>query len=341
VKSSQAAKEAAYNEAQWTINVYHPYFLLSNRNFEGGVRRQPQHPLFWRGTKPNICLPLPTVFDRRSSGLAPCNKLWEYQLSRVLTDSKQHSENCAFLDHAYFIVMPNFEDPVIRRFGSLPAYRQAMIYKKMPISCPPHFITEEKSSPDDDRAAHTYLTLVSSGLLQERLLLRYLTDEAQSVGEFPWDETLCVYLMANCGSQSTVSRMKVRPANEDLKKAGASVRFDLEKLCILDTTIPSDCEELRSWVNYINDWGIKVYQPALLGEGRKVCGSDYCNGENTSQRKLEMVTFHYTATGAIGFSRQGGEGNDPQDIQPTQDPQPSYSQSAIAVSPCPRCCRIF
>jgi hypothetical protein len=113
VKSSQAAKEAAYNEAQWTINVYNPYFLLSNRNFEGGVRRQPQHPLFWRGTKPNICLLLPTVFDRRSSGLAPCTKIWEYQLSRVLTDRKQHSENCAFLDHAYFIVMPNFEDPVI------------------------------------------------------------------------------------------------------------------------------------------------------------------------------------------------------------------------------------
>ncbi len=40
-----------------------------------------------------------------------------------------------------------------------------------------------KSSPDDDRTAHTYLALVSSGLLQERLLLRYLTDEAQSVGE--------------------------------------------------------------------------------------------------------------------------------------------------------------
>ncbi len=57
-----------------------------------------------------------------------------------------------------------------------------MIYKNMPISCPPHFIAEEKSSPDDDRAAHTYLALVSSGLLQERLLLRYLTDEAQSVG---------------------------------------------------------------------------------------------------------------------------------------------------------------
>ena len=216
-----------------------------------------------------------------------------------------------------------------------------MIYKNMPISCPPHFIAEEKSSPDDDRAAHTYLALVSSGLLQERLLLRYLTDEAQSVGEFFWDETLCVYLMANCGSQSTVSWMKVRPANEDLKKAGASVRFDLENLCILDTTIPSDCEELRNWVNYINDWGIKVYQPVLLAEGRKACGSDYCNGETTNQRKLEMVTFHYTATGAIGFSRQGGEGHDPQDLQPTQDPQPSYAQSTIAVSPCPRCCRIF
>jgi hypothetical protein len=77
VKSLQAAKEAAYNEAQWTINVYHPYFLLSNCTFEGRVRRQPQHPLFWCGTKPNICLPLLTVFDRRSSGLAPCTKIWE------------------------------------------------------------------------------------------------------------------------------------------------------------------------------------------------------------------------------------------------------------------------
>lgn len=84
--------------------------------------------------------------------------------------------------------------------------------------------------------------------------------------------------------------------------------------------------------NYINDWGIKGYQPALPAEGRKACGSDYCNGENTSQRKLEMVTFHYTATGAIGFSRQGGEGNDPQDLQPTQDPQLSYAQSTIQIA---------
>jgi hypothetical protein len=195
-----------------------------------------------------------------------------------------------------------------------------MIYKNMPISCPPHFIAEEKSSPDDDRAAHTYLALVSSGLLQERLLLRYLTDEAQSVGGV------------------LLGRDVVCLLNGEL-------RFTID--CVLDESTTRERGSEEGWGKrtfrsgkslYL---GIKVYQPVLLAEGRKACGSDYCNGETTNQRKLEMVTFHYTATGAIGFSRQGGEGNDPQDLQPTQDPQLSYAQSTIAVSLCPRCCRIF
>lgn len=340
MKSSQAAKEAAYNEAQWTINVYHPYFHLSNRNFEGGVRRQPQHPLFWRGTAPHIYLPLPTVFDRRFSGLAPCTKIWEYQLSRVLTDRKQHSENCAFLAHAYFIVMPNFEDPGIRRFGSLPAYRQAMIYKKMPISCPLHFITEEKSSPDDDRAAHTYLALVSSSLLQERLLLRYLTDEAQSVGVPLGRDVVCLLngelrFTIDCVPDESTTRE--RGSEEGWGKR----TFRSGKALYLGHYNPERLRGVEKLGQLHKRLGNQGLSTCTSGRRQKDLRERLLQWGNTSQRKLEMVTFHYTATGAIGFSRQGGEGNDPQDLQPTQDPQPSYAQSTIAVSPCPRCCRIF
>ena len=296
-KTSEFAKDNKYNEAQWT-RIYHTFFLYSNLNFEGGVQGLPQFALYWDGLKANICLPPPADFDRRASGLPSCTKIWEVAPHQY---GKKLSEHCAILDHVYCIV-PGFQTEDLKAFRCLPGFRHGIHHKKRPISCPPYLITEDKSRSEFDTQAHNYLAFVGGSLLQDRLLLRYLTDEAQRTKEFAWDETLVVYLMAPCGEQVTISRMKVRQPNEDLKKKEKRVRFDLEKLCILDTTDRRDCDELRVWVNFIHNWGLEVHQPALLDEGRKACCSNYCTPTSTTQTSLAMVSFHYTTTGSISFS---------------------------------------
>jgi hypothetical protein len=146
---------------------------------------------------------------------------------------------------------------------------------------PPYLVTEEKPSLEGEVDARQYLAFIGALLLQERLLLRHLTDEAQQNSEVLFDESLRVYLITNCGPISTVYEMKIR--NEILKmknlkpdkhadKASAKkpVRFDSRRLYSFDLTTVSGCDDFKKCLNSIH------YSPALMAQGFEASQSNYC-----------------------------------------------------------------
>jgi hypothetical protein len=293
MEACQFAK-GEYNEAQWTAEVYQMYFLLTNPDpNEGGVRRMVQHPFSWSGKASNVCLPPVVDFDRRSSGLYEYSQIWY-----IPTDQKSRSDTTCWPDHCYFVLPELTAQAQLRNYTTLPGFRTGLSHNNRIISCPPYFITEDKAWADFECEARQYLAFIAAFLLQERLLLRHLTDKAQDELEIHFDESLCVYAMTNCGPVSTIYKMIVRNEFTNLgdSKVKKAVRFDLVKLCDMDLTIEAHCEQLKVWVNYIHHWGKTVHMPAVMAEGSEASQSKYyINGgwKETLARK----SFYYSATG--------------------------------------------
>jgi hypothetical protein len=301
----QLAK-AQYNEAQWTAEVYHPYFLRTNLlPVRHGVKRMVHHPYTWSGIRQNISLPPAMDLDRRKSGMGvyPSDGVW-FAL-------KHNKMDTHWPDHSYFILpKPKHEKKIIGNYSTLPAFRGGLSQNNRIISVPPYLLTEEKPSLEGEVEARQYLALIGASLLQDRLLLRHLTDEAQQRSEIRFDESLCVYLITNCGPTSTTYEMKIRnespnvknlkPDKHDDKAPGKKpVRFDVRKLYSFDLTTASGCEDLKKCVNFIHWWGLTVHRPALMAEGLEASQSNYCIRGGWKE-SLSGKAFYYTSNG-IGF----------------------------------------
>ena len=302
-----------YNEAQWTIDVYHRSFLLSNAlSTRHGVKRMAQHPYTWSGEKQNTTIPPAMDFDRRGSGLGVYSPddIWFGP-----NNKPNDKPNTYWPDHSYFI-LPELEHDrgLINNYTHLPAFRSGLARKGRMISGPSYLLTEEKSSVEDETGARQYLAFIGSSLLQERLLLRYLTDEAQEKSEVQFDDSLCVYLITNCGPVSTVYEMKIRDENPRSKNQGPNkygnkasvkkyVRFDMRRLNSFNTSTVNGCDDLKKCVNFIHWWGLTVHKDAIMTEGLKAIQSDYCR-RGGWERGLSEKAFFYTSNG-IGFTTSG------------------------------------
>jgi hypothetical protein len=296
-----------YSETQWTAEVYQAYFLRTNlppTNY--GVKRMAQHAYTWSGDKQNITLPPVTDVDRRESGLG----LSVYPPSQIWYAPKNAKTDTHWPDHSYFIIPTSEHDQkIVGNLSTLPAFRSGLWRNNRIISTPPYLLTEEKSALKLEAEARQYLGLIGASLLQERLLLRHLTDKAQQNSEVSFDESLCIYLITNCGPTSTVYKMTVRECpkmknqtsdiHDHAASAKKAVRFDVKRLYNFDLTTATGCKDLKKCINYIHWWGLTVHSPALMAEGLEVSKSDYCKsaGWNNS---LGRKAFYYTSTG-IGF----------------------------------------
>ncbi|KAF4627652.1 hypothetical protein G7Y89_g10498 [Cudoniella acicularis] len=258
-----------YNEAHWTANIYHKFLLDNDGPEPGGVRRMIQHKFCWYGESVTVCLPPISDLDRHESGP---------QQYHHVCDLKRNKSDFRPKRTLKWVCDPNRNN----------------------------FITEEKQSADLQSEAQQYLAFVCACILQERLLLRHLTDLAQQDSKILWDESLCVYGMTNYGGASTIWKMYVRNESSSLgaskvksKKTSNGkkfVRFDFRKLCSLNLTIEKDCNKLKDWVNYIHYWGLKVHMPAVMAEGSKALQSNYYLS-GSRKESLGRKAFYYTATG--------------------------------------------
>lgn len=302
-----------YNEAQWTTEVYYRSFLLSNAlSTRHGVKRMAQHPYTWSGEKQNITVPPAMDFDRCESGMGVYlpDDVWFGP-----NNKPNDTPNTYWPDHSYFI-LPELERDrnLIAKYSHLPAFRGGLAQKGRNISGPPYLLTEEKSSVEDETGARQYLAFLGSTLLQERLLLRHLTDQAQEKSEVEFDDSLCLYLITNCGPVSTAYEMKIRDGNPKSKNqepnkcdnrasVGKYVRFDMRRLDSFNTDNVTDCEALKKCVNFIHWWGLTVHKDAIMTEGFKAAESGYCR-RGGWKRGLSEIAFYYTSNG-IGFTTSG------------------------------------
>jgi hypothetical protein len=97
-EAAQLAK-AQYNEAQWTAEVYHPYFLRTNLlPVRHDVKRMVHHPYTWSGMRQNISLPPAMDLQRRESGMGI------YPPGGVWFAPKHNKADTHWPDHFYFIL---------------------------------------------------------------------------------------------------------------------------------------------------------------------------------------------------------------------------------------------
>lgn len=294
-----------YSETQWTTEVYQAYFLRTNlppTNY--GVKRMAQHAYTWSGDKQNITLPPITDVDRRESGLSV------YSPGQIWYAPKNAKTDTHWPDHSYFIIPTSEHDQkIVSNLSTLPAFRSGLWSNNRIISTPPYLLTEEKSALELEVKARQYLGLIGASLLQERLLLRHLTEKAQEHSEVSFDESLCIYLLTNCGPTSTVYKMTVRQSpkmkiqtsnkHDYTTSAKKAIQFDVKRLYNFDLTTTTGCKDLKKCINYIHWWGLKVHSPALMAEGLEVSKSNYCRSGGWN-KSLERKAFYYTSTG-IGF----------------------------------------
>lgn len=293
VKASQFAM-GKYNKAQWNAEIYQWYFLLTNLVFDQSrVQRMVQHSFCWSGSSANVCLAPVQHFDRRASGSH------EYPKVSFVANERPQDISC-WPDHCYFAIPES--NSQLRNYTKLPAFRGGLSYDSRGFSCPPYFVTEEKPSADLEVEARDYLAFITGFLLQERLLLRHLTDKAQFKSEIAFDESLCVYAMTNCGHLSTIYKMVVRNefANAGPLTARKPVRFDFVKLRDFFLTDKADCDELRLWINYIHYWGVKVHMRAVMAEGAEAWQSKYYV-KSAWEESCARKAFYYRETG-IAFT---------------------------------------
>lgn len=169
-EAAQLAK-AQYNEAQWTAEVYHPYFLRTNLlPVRHGVKIMVHHTYTWSGIRQNISLSPAMDLDRRKSGIGV------YPSGGVWFAPKHNKTDTHWPGHSYFIFPKRkHEQKIVGNYSTLPAFSGGLPQNNRTISVPSYLLTEEIPSLESKVEALQYLALIGTSLLQDRLL-RHLTD---------------------------------------------------------------------------------------------------------------------------------------------------------------------
>jgi len=181
---------------------------------------------------------------------------------------------------------------------------------------PPYLIQESKDHKGKEREARQYLSLLTASALHDRMLLRWLSDEAQTNRMVALDPELCIYGMTCCGVLVTLYKMSIRDiwSNPSTSKVGDPVRYDFVSVEKFFLNKPSNCTRLSNWMNTLHYYGRTSLAESMMQDGEKA----YSGMKITLagwREQLSQVVFLYgkqpnTATFTTKYTDTGNKDND-------------------------------
>jgi hypothetical protein len=211
---------------------YRKYFL--KEGFYGSsnavcLRIQPR--IIIEGEEQHTWIPLPVAIDRRESGIPLPTMLWDL-VSRAYPRKVSDKDKHFAPDHAYAVNGKDKDETT--KIMLYREYLPGFLLLKGPESLkPPYLIQESKDHENKECEARQYLSLLAASALHDRMLLRWLSDEAQTNKMIRLSPELCIYGMTCCGKLVTLYKMVIRDiwSNSDAsKKIGKPVRYDFMRV---------------------------------------------------------------------------------------------------------------
>jgi hypothetical protein len=335
IKMFRAMGRNEDNEAMHEAE-YRTHFLKRGlHGSPGAVCRCIQKKMIVDGSEQRTWIPLPVVIDRRESGIPPPTMIWD-SVGEVYPDKvgESKSQDKYFIpDHLYAVNgRDEAEQSKIMSLNHLPGF---LLMAQPDAMKPPYLIQESKDHHSKEREARQYLSLLTASVLHDRMLLRWLTDEAQANKMITLDRELCIYGMTCCGGLVTLYKMSIRDiwSNPVTSMVGKPVRYDFMKVESFMLTEPSHCARLSDWMNTLHFYGQTSLAESMMQDGEKAHSSKKIKLAGW-KRQLSQVVFLYgkepnTATFNTEYAstsnnyndgnKDGGDGDDDEDNEDGKD----------------------
>ena len=316
-KVFEAMEKDNQNEATHEVE-YRRYFLKSGSY--GSINTVclcVQKKMIIDGSEQRIWIPRPVVTDRRESGLAPSIMVWDF-VHKVYPGKAGNSkdQDKYFIPGHIYAVNGRDEaeqDTIALYTEYLPGF---LLMEERDGMKPPYLIQESKDHKGKERETRQYLSLLTASALHDRMLLRWLSDEAQETEMIALDPELCIYGMTCCGVLVTLYKMSIRDiwSNPSTSKVGDPVRYDFVRVEKFFLNKPSNCTRLSNWMNTLHYYGRTSLAESMMQDGEKA----YSGMKVTLagwREQLSQVVFCYgkepnTATFSAKYTDTGNKDND-------------------------------
>jgi hypothetical protein len=316
-KVFEAMEKHNQNEATHEVE-YRRYFLKSGPY--GSINTVclcAQKKMIVDGSEQRTWIPRPVVTDRRKSGLAPSTMVWDFvhKVYPGKAGNSKDQDKYFILDHIYAVNgRDEAEQDTIALYAEyLPGF---LLMEERDGMKPPYLIQESKDHKGKEREARQYLSLLTASALHDRMLLRWLSDEAQETDMIVLDPELCIYGMTCCGVLVTLYKMSIRDiwSNPSTSKVGDPVRCDFVSVEKFFLNKPSNCTRLSNWMNILHYYGRTTLAESMMQDG----GEAYSGMKITLKdwrEQASQVVFCYgkepnTATFSAKYTDTGNKDND-------------------------------
>jgi hypothetical protein len=315
-KVFEAMEKDNQNEAMHEVE-YRKYFLKSGpyRSINT-VCRCVQKKMIVDGSEQRTWIPRPVVTDRRKSGLAPSTKVWDFVHKVYPGKAGNKDQDKYFIpDHIYAVNgRDEAEQETIALYAEqLPGF---LLMAERGGMKPPYLIQESKDHKGKEREARQYLSLLAASVLHDRMLLRWLSDEAEETQTIALDPELCIYGMTCCGVLVTLYKMSIRDiwSKTSTSKVGDPVRYDFVSVENFFLDIPSDCTRLSNWMNTLHYYGRTTLAESMMQDGGEAYSGMKITLEDWREQASQVV-FCYgkepnTATFNAKYTDTGNKDND-------------------------------
>jgi hypothetical protein len=285
------------NEATYEAE-YHDTFLKNGGRFGklDVVCRCVQPRMIVNGPQKNTWIPLPIATNRRESGIVPSIMVWDLVKNAYPDKTRDSTEQGQYFipDHIYAFTAKDKEEREkidVYQEERLPGF---LLMKGRNDVKPPYLIQESKDHRDKQREALQYLSLLAASALHDRMLLRTLTDKAQTDKMITLEPELCIYGMTCCAELVTIYKMSIRDiwSMPNPSKINDQVRYDFMRLESLILTGDSQCERLSKWMNILHFYGQTSHAESVMQDGEKAYSSEKLRSRDW-KNELSKVVFLY------------------------------------------------
>jgi hypothetical protein len=348
---------------------YRRYFLKSG--LYGSINtvcRCIQKKMIVDGSKQRTWMPLPAVIDRRESGIIPSTMVWDI-VNKAYPGKVGNSkgQDTYFIpDHLYAVNGRDKmeQDNINSYVGHLPGF---LLMEERDGMKPPYLIQESKDHKDKEREARQYLSLLTASALHDRMLLRWLSDEAQKTEMIALDPEFCIYGMTCCGVLVTLYKMSIRDvwSNFDTSKVGKPVRYDFVRVENFTLSRHSHCTRLSDWMNTLHFYAQTSLAESMMQDGGKAHSSMKVKPGDWKGQLSQVVFLYGEKPNTVTFSTEyagignndnddneddnDGEGNednedgrdngDNEDGGDNEDNDPNPKRRKLSPDPCNHPCR--